>query len=131
MTDAVIETPWWQSGRGSVAGEVGGRDDDVVGRMSLVREAFESRPVAVHTAWATGWTGLFVVLTVTVGEDRPQAWWVLAVAVLVGLSHLLFRVGRWADHRGAANAMTRRATWMAWWLPVALPVFVLLDAVGV
>lgn len=115
---------------GPLPGRSGARDD-VVGRMSRFRDAFESRTVVVHTAWATGWTGLFVVLAVTVGGDRPQIWWGLAVAVLVGLSHLLLRVGRWADRRGAANAITRRVTRMAWWLPVALVVFVLLDAVGI
>lgn len=94
----------------------------------MLHRAYESHHVGVHTTWASAWTGVLLVLAAVVGGDPPRLWWLLVVPVLMGMFHLLFRVGRWADRRGASNALSRRATRAAWGLPVAVPVFVVLEA---
>lgn len=97
--------------------------------MGMLRRAFESHHLAAHTTWAAVWTGVFFLLAVVLEGDQPRPWWVLAVAVMLGIYHLLFRVGRWADRIGQSNSMARRATRLAWIFPVAFPVFVVWEAV--
>lgn len=98
--------------------------------MGKLRAAIESHDVVVHTVWASVWTGVLLVLTIVLRHEQPQAVWVLALLVLVGMYHVLFRTGRWADRRGAPNALTRRSTWLAWLFPVAFPAFVVWEAVA-
>lgn len=73
------------------------------------------------------WTVVFAVLAITVAGDSARS--LLALPLLLGLYHLLFRLGRWADRRDASNPLSRRATALAWLFPVAFPVFIVVDAV--
>lgn len=87
--------------------------------MERLRGVVAQHGVVVHLSWAVAWTGVFAAVAIVIGGDDPQGHWVLLGLVLVGMSHLLFQVGRWAERAGRPNPLARRSAVFAWLLPVS------------